>query len=61
MNTKTTQLKREANAPITHIFLSLDLLDGITANEESRSYLAIIHQNMERLQLLIQHYPGEVV
>ena len=54
MNFPTTQLQYEAVAPLTHIFLSLDLLETCAMDEENRSYLAIIRKNIERLQSLIQ-------
>jgi hypothetical protein len=60
MTTPTTSLQRDAIAPLTHIFLSLDLLESDLMNEETRSYLMIIRQNLERLQRLIQQLPIEV-
>ena len=54
MNSPTTQLQYEAVAPFTHIFLSLELLEAGSLNEENRSYLNIIRKNTERLQSLIQ-------
>jgi len=55
MNTPTIVLQREAIAPLTHIFLSLDLLDMSEMNEETRSYIAIIRQNTKRLEKLIKN------
>jgi hypothetical protein len=54
MNAPSTPLRREAAAPFTHIFLSLDLLESGHQNDENRSYLTIIRKNTERLQRLIQ-------
>ena len=54
MTALSTNLQRDAIAPLTHIFLSLDLLESSVTNEEVRSYLAIIRQNAERLQSLLQ-------
>ena len=61
MNSPTTKLQRDAVAPLTHIFLSLDLMEAGSLNEENRAYLTIIRQNAERLQLLIKHQPSEVI
>ncbi len=61
MTSLPTPLQREAIAPLTHIFLSLDLLESGTLNEEYRSYLAIIRKNAERLQMLITHSSPEKV
>ncbi len=61
MSTPTTRLQRDTVAPFTHIFLSLDLLDACSLNEENRSYLTIIRQNTERLQLLIKQQTSELV
>jgi hypothetical protein len=55
MTTLPTPIQREAIAPLTHIFLSLDLLEAGPMNDEYRSYLAIIRNNAERLQMLIQN------
>ena len=54
MNTTSAQLPVEATAAITHILLSLDLLEEGMLNEETRSLLTVIRKNTERLQSLIQ-------
>jgi nitrogen-specific signal transduction histidine kinase len=54
MTSPTTNLPRDAVAPLTHIFLSLDLLETSEMNEEIRPYLNIIRENTERLQSLLQ-------
>jgi hypothetical protein len=61
MTASTTNLQQDAVAPLTHIFLSLDLLETSGMNEEIRSYLAIIRQNAERLQSLLQSSPSEKI
>jgi len=48
MNTSTTALQRDAVTPLTHIFLSLVLLEAGVMNEENESYINIISQNAER-------------
>ncbi|HLA58865.1 MAG TPA: histidine kinase dimerization/phospho-acceptor domain-containing protein [Puia sp.] len=55
MNTSSEPLLSEANAPLAHIFLSLDLLESNTHNEDNKTYLSIIRQNTERLQNLIRN------
>ena len=55
MNASSEALLREAYAPLTHIFLSLDLLETNSYNEENKTYLSIIRQNAERLQKLIRN------
>jgi signal transduction histidine kinase len=55
MSTSSTPFQREAIAPLTHIFLSLDLLESRMTTEEYRSYLTIIRRNAERLQVLIKN------
>ncbi len=55
MKTSSGVLRHEANAPLTHIFLSLDLLEMNSYNEENKTYLSIIRQNAERLQHLIRN------
>lgn len=60
MNSKTT-LQQESNAPFTHIFLSLDLLESEMMNEDSRSYLTIIRQHIERLKQLIYQNQHEII
>jgi hypothetical protein len=60
MTTPTTPLLREAAAPFTHIFLSLDLLESNLQSDETRSYLDIIRKNTERLQRLIQCSASEI-
>lgn len=61
MTSLSTNLQRDAVAPLTHIFLSLDLLETSVTNEEIRSYLAIIRQNAVRLQTLIQNPLSEKI
>jgi signal transduction histidine kinase len=61
MTTPSTALQREATAPLTHIFLSLDLMESNHHDDETRRYLAIIRQNTERLQRLIQHAPVQIL
>ncbi len=60
MNSPTT-LQQQANAPFTHIFLSLDLLENEMMSEDSRSYLAIIRQNTDRLKQLIHQQQHEIL
>ena len=60
MTTPSTPLLKEANAPFTHIFLSLDLLERNLQSDENRSYLDIIRKNTERLQRLIQCSASEM-
>jgi nitrogen-specific signal transduction histidine kinase len=55
MNTSSEQLLSEANAPLAHIILSLDLLETNIHNEDNKTYLSIIRQNTERLQKLIRN------
>jgi signal transduction histidine kinase len=61
MSTPITKLQHDTVAPLTHIFLSLDLLEAGPMNDENRSYLTIIRQNTERLQLLIKRHTSEVI
>jgi hypothetical protein len=58
MNAPSSALQIEANAPLTHILLSLDLLETSEMTNENRCYLAIIRQNIERLQSLIAGAAG---
>jgi hypothetical protein len=60
MNSPSTPLQQQAVAPFTHIFLSLDLMEAGTLNNEQRVYLAIIRQNTERLQKLVQQEQSEI-
>jgi hypothetical protein len=55
MKTSSEPLMSEANAPLAHIFLSLDLLETSSHNEDIKTYLSIIRQNTERLQHLIRN------
>jgi nitrogen-specific signal transduction histidine kinase len=55
MDTPYEPLLSEANAPLAHILLSLDLLETNSYNEENKTYLSIIRQNTERLQNLIRN------
>lgn len=61
MTTLPTPFQREAVAPLTHILLSLDLLEAGELNDEYRSYLAIIRNNAERLQTLIRKLDSDAV
>ncbi|HEY2650112.1 MAG TPA: histidine kinase dimerization/phospho-acceptor domain-containing protein [Puia sp.] len=54
MNNSSEPLLSEANAPLAHILLSLDLLETNNHNEENKTYLTIIRHNTERLQNLIR-------
>ncbi len=55
MNTSNTALLNETKVPLTHIFLSIQLLETFKlTNEEYQTYLTIIRQNTERLQQLIR-------
>ena len=54
MNTLNTALLNETKVPLTHIFLSIQLLETFNENEEYQTYLTIIRQNTERLQNLIR-------
>jgi nitrogen-specific signal transduction histidine kinase len=55
MNTSSEPLLSEANAPLAHILLSLDLLETNTNNEDNKTYISIIRQNTERLQNLLRN------
>ncbi len=55
MNTSFEPLLSEANAPLAHILLSLDLLETNTNNEDNKTYISIIRQNTERLQNLLRN------
>jgi len=55
MNTSSEPLLSEANAPLAHILLSLDLLETNTTNEDNKTYISIIRQNTERLQNLLRN------
>jgi nitrogen-specific signal transduction histidine kinase len=55
MNTSSEPLLSEANAPLAHIFLSLDLLETNRHKEDNKTYLSIIRQNTERIQNLIRN------
>jgi len=55
MNTSFEPLLSEANAPLAHILLSLDLLETNTNNEDNKTYISIIRQNAERLQNLLRN------
>jgi hypothetical protein len=55
MNTSFEPLLSEANAPLAHILLSLDLLETNTDIEENKTYISIIRQNAERLQNLLRN------
>ena len=55
MNTSSEPHLSEANAPLAHILLSLDLLETNNNNEDNKTYLSIIRQNTERLQNLIRN------
>jgi hypothetical protein len=55
MKTSTEPLLSEANAPLAHIFLSLDLLETNSNNEDNNTYFSIIRQNTERIQKLIRN------
>jgi nitrogen-specific signal transduction histidine kinase len=55
MNTSFEPLISEANAPLAHILLSLDLLETNTNNEDNKTYISIIRQNTERLQNLLRN------
>jgi len=50
-----------ALAPLTHIFLSLDLMESSGLNDEIHSYLKTIRENTERLQSLIMCYSMECI
>jgi signal transduction histidine kinase len=54
MNTSNTALLNETKVPLTHIFLSVQLMETFNDNEEYQTYLTIIRQNTERLQNLIR-------
>jgi nitrogen-specific signal transduction histidine kinase len=55
MNNSFEPLLSEANAPLAHILLSLDLLETNTNNEDNKTYISIIRQNAERLQNLLRN------
>ncbi len=55
MNNSFEPLLSEANAPLAHILLSLDLLETNTNNEDNKTYISIIRQNTERLQNLLRN------
>lgn len=55
MNKSFEPLLSEANAPLAHILLSLDLLETNTNNEDNKTYISIIRQNAERLQNLLRN------
>jgi nitrogen-specific signal transduction histidine kinase len=55
MNTSCEPRLSEANAPLAHILLSLDLLETNTNNEDNKTYISIIRQNAERLQNLLRN------
>jgi hypothetical protein len=61
MTTLPTRLQREAVAPLTHILLSLDILEAGELSDEFRSFLTIIRNNTERLQLLVKSSTAETV
>jgi signal transduction histidine kinase len=55
MNTTSEPFLSEANVPLAHILLSLDLLETSTNNEDNKTYISIIRQNVERLQNLLRN------
>ncbi len=55
MNTTSEPFLSEANVPLAHILLSLDLLETSTNNEDNKTYISIIRQNAERLQNLLRN------
>jgi ABC-type Zn uptake system ZnuABC Zn-binding protein ZnuA len=55
MNTSSEPLLSEANAPLAHILLSLDMLETNNHNEDNKTYISIIRQNTERLQNLLRN------
>ena len=59
MNNTLSPLKRESVHPLTHIFLSLNLMESNPMSEEFQDYINIIRQNTERLEQLIKEWQPE--
>jgi hypothetical protein len=56
MSNHLTSLERESVDPITHIFLSLDVMEANPLSEEVRDCVNIIRRNTERLEMLIKDW-----
>jgi hypothetical protein len=56
MSNPLSSLERESIDPLTHIFLSLDLLETNPLSEDVRDCVNIIRRNAERLEQLIKDW-----